>query len=74
MVGVLRVVVVRQAPTVAVQVRSLGWWIEAETEEDALFEVQCRYADALGILPEQIRIIAFRDCSHEGPLSVGRRR
>lgn len=44
-------------------VKALGLLLEGYPEDLLLFDAQCRYAAIMGVLPEDIALVVFRDVS-----------
>jgi len=60
---VLRVRVAQNPPRV--WVKELGLELTGYPEDLLLFDAQCRWAEAQGVLPEDVALIVFRDASRE---------
>jgi len=69
MIRVLRVRIRTNPPRV--EAPSLGWVWQNHAEEVLLHEARAEYAAFLGVLPEDVRIVAFSDVSWAGPKPEG---
>jgi hypothetical protein len=49
-----------------VWVKAVGLLLEGYPEDLLLFDAQCRYASLMGVLPEDVTLVVFRDVSWEG--------
>ncbi len=58
---VLRVRVRTDPPRVGI--RTMGLVLEGYPEDLLLFDAQCRYAAVMGVLPEEVDLVVFRDVS-----------
>jgi hypothetical protein len=56
---------IRANPT-RIDAPSLGWVWEGHTEAVLLHEARAEFAAFMGVLPEQVRLVAFRDVSWTG--------